>query len=480
MPRSRSDSRNGSLITVTLACFCLVGGYLPATPAVAAPALFAGDEPPQKKSVKTPKKGKFDKKTWTKAFDKLHGRISEEYPYTDWRAIDWNELYATTSVEIAAAEAAGDPIAYYLALRRYTTSIPDGHIYISGNGKAKRAHVGGGFGLVVAPLSDGRVIAYRVWPASPADFAGIVAGAEITQWNGVDPAVAVTQVPVLWAEQIPGVATNILVEQYRFLVRAPVGTQVDVSFRNPGAAMDEHTLLAAVDDDKETLKFTSHWKLPSGFHSEILPSGFGYARVLGISKKSRMKLGKALEKFADKNVPGVILDLRGNGGGSDRAAAQMAAFFYSSPTFYEHAIYYDRIDEEFLWEPQSTEMIEPDDIHFPGPVVVLVNAGTISSGEGVAYRIQQLPSGYVMGFDTTNGAFGFTEVGIKMPEGHYIGYPYGRAVDECFEVLIDNDASGVGGVVPDLLIERTEPRMLAIGLGEDVLLTEAQAFLASL
>lgn len=473
--------RGAGRMSFALICLCIsVGAATLLAPAAAAPAPLVGDEPPQKKSVKTPKNGKYVKKSWSKAFEKFHARISEEYPFTEWRGIDWDAMQATTANEISAAEAACDTNAYYLALRRYVTSIPDGHVHFSGNGAASKADVGGGFGFVVAPLNDDRAIAYKVWPGSPADLAGIQTGAEIVQWNGVDTDLAVAQVSVLWAEQIPGIATNKRVEQFRFLVRAPIGTQVDVAFRNPRSVVTDTVSLTAVDDDKQTLKFTDHWQFPSGFHAEILPSGFGYVRVLEIGGILRKKLGKALQKFNKNDVTGVIFDLRGNDGGSDRAAADMTAFFYTEPAFYEHAIYYDRKDKEFLFEPSSTETIKPGKIHFAGPVVVLVNAGTISSGEGVAYRIQQLPSGYVMGFDTTNGAFGFTDVHIKLPEGYVVGYPFGRTVDECFDVLIDSDADGLGGVVPDLLVERTEARMLALGQGEDVLLAEAQAFLAGL
>jgi len=439
-----------------------------------------GEQPLAKKNSKGPKSASFKRMSWTDAFDKLHARLSEEYPFTDWRGIDWPALYSVAAPKIAAAETAGDTQAYYLALREYVTSVPDGHMYISGDSTARHAAVGGGFGLVAIPLDDGRVIAHHVWPNGPAAAAGMTTGAELTSWNGQSPTVAASRVSVLWAETIPGVAANLALEQYRLLVRGPVGSSVIVGFMNSGSTQTTTAPLTAVNDAYLSLKFTSFSAKKGSTKAQVLPSGFGYVQVTNTSNRSRKKLGKALKKLSRAAVPGVILDLRGNEGGSDEAAARMAAFFYDRPAFYDHIIVYDRKVKGEVWETGESVDMKPRKIHFDGPVVVLVNPHTISSGEGVAWGIQALPDGYVMGFAGTNGAFGITSVGIVMPKGYHVEYPFGRSVDESFEVQIDSDMNGVGGVVPDLLIPRTESRMLAVGAGEDVLLAEAEAFLAGL
>ena len=46
--------------------------------------------------------------SWTQAFEQLHARISRRYPFTEWKGIDWDALYAQTAPRIAEAEANGD------------------------------------------------------------------------------------------------------------------------------------------------------------------------------------------------------------------------------------------------------------------------------------------------------------------------------------------------------------------------------------
>ena len=66
--------------------------------------------------------------SWSAAFSSLHNLMKERYAFTDWRAVDWDALYAKYSPQIAAAEKAGDKTAYYRALRGYLYSIHDGHV----------------------------------------------------------------------------------------------------------------------------------------------------------------------------------------------------------------------------------------------------------------------------------------------------------------------------------------------------------------
>ncbi len=115
-------------------------------------------------------------------------------------------------------------------------------------------------------------------------------------------------------------------------------------------------------------------------------------------------------------MPGVIVDLRGNYGGSDQLAADLCGFFYSSPAFYEEQEYFDKRTGRFL--RITLGEVGPDPIvdkHTPsrlrrlttaGRWRSLVNPSTTSSGEGLPMCISRLPHGRVLGFHGTNGSFG--------------------------------------------------------------------------
>lgn len=177
-------------------------------------------------------------------------------------------------------------------------------------------------------------------------------------------------------------------------------------FKNPGTAISQTVTLAAVDDAGQTFSLVNFAKRPAlsdQIDYRILPEGYGYVLVRmeqdlipgtdqpapGYPAGTFQRFRKEIASFVTSGVPGVIVDLRGNYGGSDELAADMCGFFATAPSFYEYQEYYDKRDGRFLRitvddRPAVVDnlSINPQTPHFGGPVVALVNPGTISSGEG--------------------------------------------------------------------------------------------------
>lgn len=450
---------------------------------------------------------------WTDAFKAAHDKFSREYAFGDWKGVDWTGLSGRFLPRITQAQADGDEKAYYLALHEYVCAIPDGHISLNaGNAAVPTALgeelAGGGFGMAVAELDDSRVIAAAVIPNGPADSAGIVAGAEIITWGGQPVKTAIGRIDVgaipfkaltgaVGGESPQATSEHYRLEQARLLTRGSVGMGVQVVFKNPGAAAFQTTTLTAVDDAGQTFSLVNFAKRPDlsdQIDYRILPEGFGYVLVRmeldlsnpgGYPTRILQKFQEAIASFVTAGVPGVIVDLRGNYGGSDRLAADMCGFFSTAPSFYEEQEYYDKRTGRFLRytvDERSSEpfvnniSITPQTPYFGGPVVVLVNPGTISSGEGPAMGIQRLPQGRVIGFHGTNGSFGMVGGGIVMPGGYSIGYPYGRSVDKNGVVQLDSK-NGIGGVAPNPRVPKTLENVLAYAAGVDVELQYAVRYL---
>ena len=243
--------------------------------------------------------------------------------------------------------------------------------------------------------------------------------------------------------------------------------------------------------------FAARPEFSSQVDSRVLPSGYGYVLVRmeydptgdgGYPAKVYEQFRAAIASFVAADVPGVVLDLRGNYGGSDQLAADLCGFFYASPAFYEEQEYYDKRTGGFLRltisetgpEPIVTQLsIEPQEPHFGGPVVVLVNPSTKSSGEGLPLRISQLPNGTVLGFHGTNGSFGMVGGSIALPGGYSLDYPFGRSVDRHGIVQLDS-RHGIGGVAPDQRVPMTLGNVLAFAAGDDVELDYAVRYLDQL
>jgi carboxyl-terminal processing protease len=448
--------------------------------------------------------------TWIDAFREAHDKFSREYAFGDWKNMDWEGLYALFSPRIAAAWVAAEEGAYYLALHEYVCSIPDGHISLSPANAAVpvalgKTLAGGGYGMAVAELDDERVIAAAVKSGGPAAVAGIVAGAEITTWGGEAVKTAIERINVgavpyknltgaIGGESPIATAEYYRLEQTRLLTRGAVGAAVQITFKNAGSVVPQTATLIAVDDGGETfslLNFAKRPALSDEVDYRILPEGYGYVLVrmendmssAGYPTRIFLKFQEAINTFVAAGVPGVIFDLRGNYGGSDMLAADLCGFFYTSPSFYEYQEYYDKRTGEFLritiddsGALVDSIVINPQTPHFGGPVVVLVNPATISSGEGPTMGISRLPQGHVIGFHGTNGSFGMVGGNIKMPGGYTISYPFGRSVDRNGVVQLDS-RNGIGGVAPNPRVPKTLANVLAYAAGTDVELQYAIEYL---
>jgi hypothetical protein len=143
------------------------------------------------------------------AFEELFAKASREYPFSQDKGIDWDALHAEFSPRFAAATS---DEAFYRALKEFTLAIPDGHIGVSFNPDVFFADLGGSFGLVLAELSDGRVIVQDVigqtseGERTPGAVAGIIPGAEILEWDGKPIASALDTVKLIAAVAIVAIS----------------------------------------------------------------------------------------------------------------------------------------------------------------------------------------------------------------------------------------------------------------------------------
>ena len=437
-----------------------------------------------------PSDNDFHELSWTDAFEQLHNEVSSNYPFTEWKAIDWDALYAQTAPRIAAAEANGNTEAYYMALREFTYAIPDGHVGLAGEdfGLRQKA-IGGGYGFCIIGLDDGRVIAHVLLEDGPAASSGMQWGAEILAWNGLPIHEAIAQTETLWAAAPQSTLEGHLLAQYRYLVRDPIGTGTTITFQNPESTSSQTITLVAEDDQLEALKRT----LPpekeamqalfnSPIQAEILESGAGYLSISGFMPTlGGLHLGKqmdqAISSFIEEDVPGIIIDVRGNGGGIDALVPQLMSHFFDVPDFYEHIAYFDSASSQFKINPDDTLRIEPQTPYYSGPVLVLVDINTMSTAEGPPLVAQRLPQGQVVGVNGTNGSFAMGAPGqnlYQLPEGLAFNFLAGRALDENQQIQVDANADGVGGIVPDVRVPMTEETAYAMFVeGRDVVLETA-------
>jgi carboxyl-terminal processing protease len=408
----------------------------------------------------------FSNLSYTDAFDQLFLKISKEYPFTAEKGIDWQAIYTRIQPEIANAHNTSD---FYKALRDFAFSIPDGHVGLQLDPQVFYDENGGGFGLVLAELSDGRVIVTDVLPNLPAADAGIQPGAEIVTWNGIPVKTAIDQiVPALGPYSSEQAKRQ---GQITFLTRVPPNSSVDVSYVNPGDQSPNQISLKSVpeyDSLFQALGYNDQPLLP--LEAKILqPSGLGYIRIHSFDDNYHLMAQlweRYIQDFQDQKVPGIIIDVRSNPGGNAGLANDFAGFFFKNEMDIYRRSYFNEKTGKFEYEEPPAKVKPAPGTIYDQPLAVLVSPDCVSACEGFAYTLQLDGRSTVVGHYPSAGAFG--EVGrgqYKLPDGLSMQFPTGRPETMDGKVLIEGT-----GVIPDITVPVTEQSALS---QEDTVLQSA-------
>jgi C-terminal processing protease CtpA/Prc len=417
---------------------------------------------------------------YASAFEALFEKASREYPFTDDKDVDWEGLHETFAPRFNAASDYAD---YYRALKDFTLSIPDGHIGVAFDADVFFTDLGGSLGMVLAELSDGRVIVQDVLEETsegertPAAEAGILAGAEILEWDGNPVGQALDAVVPFIGPHSTAHGKRLM--QLVFLTRYPVDTPVAVLYRNPGGAPQDADLTTIVDYDSLFAAFPEF-----GYDELALPveayvlddSGLGYIRITTFSEDYNLmaRLWEYhLNRLVDAGVPGLIIDVRNNGGGNGSLALDFAGYFFDESFVLSQRLYFNETSGTF--EPVGVPTkLEPGPFQFDGPVAVLVGPNCASACEGFAHAMIQGGRAIVIGHTPSAGMYG--EVGrgqYEMPGDLSLQFPTGRPETPDGDLLIE----GVG-IVPDIKVPITYDSVM--GTADAVLEAAIDALLARL
>jgi C-terminal processing protease CtpA/Prc len=405
------------------------------------------------------------------AFDALITQMSKEYAFTEEKDIDWDALRAEFAPRAASADNAQE---FYTVVRDLTWAIPDGHIGISGGPAINTffAEQGGSFGLVLAELSDGRVIVTDVLPDLPGERAGIQVGAEIVAWNGTPVSEAIDQAVPYFGPFSTEHRRRL--EQVISLTRTAIGEEVTVTLRNPGAGTQDVTMEAEPEVDSLLEAWASTDLLAPPIDGQILEdSGLGYIRIWTFSGDYKMMTDLwtyYMEQMVDNDVPGLIIDMRVNGGGSSALSNNFPGFFFQDEITLAYWWRYSALEDKFIrWD--IPERIKPASTYYGGPVAILVGPDCVSACEGFTYAMTQQDRAVIVGHYPTAGAYGGVGRGqVTLPDDMELQFPTTKTTTPDGDVIIE----GVG-VVPDVVVPVTEES--ALGSKDTVLNAAIQALL---
>ncbi|PJF20889.1 MAG: peptidase S41, partial [Phototrophicales bacterium] len=250
--------------------------------------------------------------SYSEAFDALIEQMRNEYAFTELKGIDWDALYEEFAPRFAEAEENNDPVAYQFALRDFTWAIPDGHVGASLplTNSAFFEETDGGLGIAIRELDDGRVIVNYLVEGGPAAEAGVELGAEIITINGQTVDERASEVNV-WSAPF-SLETSRRLQELRYVVRFPVGEQVELVFKNPGSDEEQTATLETIAE-RESWSFSSinNGAAPDGslpIEFDILDSGYAYVRINTFSEYPVLMFRLwewIIDQLNANNIPGL-------------------------------------------------------------------------------------------------------------------------------------------------------------------------------
>jgi carboxyl-terminal processing protease len=200
-----------------------------------------------------------------------------------------------------------------------------------------------GIGLSVVAVKKGLRVA-SVFPRSPAEQAGIVAGDTIVSVNG---------------ESIAGESSGEATKK----IKGPEGTEVTIGVRGAKSGKVRKLTLTRAEV-----------VLPNVSHKVETADGqkLGYVRLLSFSEGAHGQLANALRRVQGEGAKGIVLDLRHNPGGLLEEAVRTASLFLPEGRVVVSTK--SRSQGESTYETSGERRSKL-------PLVVLIDGGTASAAE---------------------------------------------------------------------------------------------------
>ncbi len=389
------------------------------------------------------------------AFDFVWTTIGDHYYDPKLNGVDWR---AQRTRYLPEALEAGDDEAFWDVLDRLAGELRDSHTRVESPRRAEARKRFENQSLGLGLIWDGpALVVSSVNPNSDAWWAGVRPGMALRRIGSEDAPLAFKR--ILDATRDGSTPRARHLSAVGKLNRGDTDAPVAMTFLRADGSE-----LAAVLK-RRTLS------TPPMVQSRILPSGFAYVRFSNFLPSLADQVNAAL--LAGHTAPGLIVDLRNNGGGSLTMAKDLLDAFFKEKVPMSRQITRNGKPITVAWGALEVVKMEYDTMGradaYAGPVVILVNAGSASGSELFAAAMQDLGRAAVIGEPSCGCLLGYIGY-AKVPGGGELAYseigfrtPNGRRIEG-------------DGVIPDVAVPATAADLQ---VGRDRALETAQQWLAA-
>ena len=330
-------------------------------------------------------------------FDRLWRALRDYYPYFELKGVDWEDVYLRYRPLI---EQAGDDDAYFNTIAAMLAELNDAHTMVSQPFLQPAAWFG------EAEDIEGQVVITGL--SAEARAAGLERGDVVAAVNSqpVEQALAALP-PALRYGSTPANRRDFALSNLLALW-APAAS-LELTVRGADGQARQATLRPASQPAEGEPPRPPVW-------GERLPSGVGYIEIARFWQRSGEDLVALFDAALDglMDTPGLVIDLRRNGGGNSALAARMAGRLLSEPFVYGREFYRQGLPFR-LWRRWNDRRVDPRGATYTGPVALLTDATSISTAE--EFIISLVDSGRARTVGRPSGGGTGNPVVFKLPGG---------------------------------------------------------------
>ena len=177
------------------------------------------------------------------------------------------------------------------------------------------------------------------------------------------------------------------------LIKGPKGTDVTLTVKRVDGTIEDVTITRDVVELEETYAKSSIIENDNNTYGLINLPQFYFNMEDYKERNAASDVKKEIERLKKEGMEGLVLDLRGNGGGSLRTAVDIAGLFIKEGPVVQVA---SNGKKEVLED-------ENDEIVWDGPLVILVNELSASASEILAAAMQDYERAIIIGSKQTYG-----------------------------------------------------------------------------
>ncbi|MBV9888980.1 MAG: hypothetical protein JO119_20745 [Acidobacteria bacterium] len=328
-------------------------------------------------------------------FERVWKDIAEHYYDRTFNGVDWNEVHARYKPLV---EAAKDNREFYALMGRMTGELHDAHTRFNSPEQwrniRKQQGVGSGLGL---DEIDGRIVVTSIRPDSNAAHVGIEPGMILRYVDGRPVEERIAEIESTKSESSTTRATRMFT--YSRLLAGPPDSEIKLGLERADGSSFETEVRRQVYSSAPNLA------------TDTTPSGNAYIRFDGFQPSITKEFRQALERF--RNSPGLIVDLRRNGGGDLGVLVPIAGYFFDKKTlFAKDETRSGKPLSEFagvLRLPLDLYVGRSGDQIYSGPVVILIDSRSASSSEVFAAGMQDSQRARIVGSQSCGCVLGIAK-----------------------------------------------------------------------